>query len=178
VILTFIIDWPILILIGLLFGYGLKGTPSRGFFLSRAFITGKVIVTLFVLIVYYSYLIAPDWMWMYYVADAEMPRWMVFYILILYYFAYAVGFALTVEGRKFHSGYPPFLMIIMIVAEVLLIMGLKARYVVVGSLAEYQAGTAIPLAESSVGQVPTYLTALLLPLGIGFLLWSRKQRFA
>jgi len=177
VVKTFIIDWPILILIGLIFGYGVKGTPPRGFFWTRAFVTGKLILTLFIAIVYYSYTLAPDWMWMYFLDTSALPAWCVWYVLILYYFAYTAGFAITVEGRKSHGWYPPLLMIVMIAAEVLLILALKDRYLAVGTLKEFMAGQAVPLAESQVGTIPAYLTLLLIPLGLICLIWSRKQKF-
>ncbi len=178
VIKTFIIDWPILILIGLIFGYGVKGRPEGSVFFTRAFGSGKFIVTLFVLIVYYSYVLAPDWMWMYYVANSDLPRWMVFYVLGLYYFAFFAGFSLTVEGRKMNRYYPPFLMVVMVLAELALIWGLRERYLAVGTFTDYIAGTTVPLAESAVGTTPMYLSLVLIPIGIGLLVWSRKQRFA
>lgn len=177
VVATFVIDWPVLILIGLIFGYGIKGPLNRSFFFTRAFISGKFVVTLFVIIVYYSYRLAPDWMWMYFVKASDLPGWMVWYMLILYFFAYTSGFAITVEGRKWQGWYPPLLIIAMVVWEVALILALKERYLVVGTQKQFLAGTAAHLAKSTVGTIPVYMTLLLIPLGLGMLLWSRKQKF-
>ena len=176
--LTFIIDWPILILIGLIFGYGVKGTPRGSLFMTRAFITGKMITALFVVIVYYSYLLAPDWMWMYYVRASDLPSWMVWYVLVLYFFAYAIGFCLTVEGAKVARAYPPFLILLMLAAEGVLIWALLDRYIVVGTIEQFLAGTGTALADSVVGGTPTILTVLLIPLSLAFIYWSRRQRFA
>ena len=173
---TFIIDWPILILIGLAFSYGVRGEHSGSLVFSRAWISGKLIVTAFVGIVYYSYLLAPDWMWMYFVPADSLPAWMVFYGLILYYFAYASGFFVGREIAKLSKLLPIVYILLMLAAEGAIIYALRDRYLVVGSLAEFKAGTAVPLAESSVGGLPSVLSALLIPLSLVLILWSRRQK--
>lgn len=172
---TFIIDWPLLILIGLLFGYGVKGKPQGSVLLTRAFISGKFVITLFIIIVFYSYLLAPDWMWMYFAPAETIPMWIVIYVLIMYYFAYAVGFLLQRELAKISSALPVFYVVLMFFAEIGMILSLWDRYSHVGTLAEYQAGTAIPLAESAVGGLPSILTGILFLAGIGLIFWSRRQ---
>ncbi len=176
--LTFIIDWPVVILIGLIFAYGIKGQPQGSVFFTRAFVAGKIILTLFVAIVYYSYWLAPDWMWGYYVRDSELPRWLVFYVLALYYIAYAAGFFIAHEGRKWRTWYPPVVMGLMVVGEALLIMAQQPRYLAVGTYDQFMAGTTQLLSDSAVGTVPGILSGVLIVLGLMALLWSRRQSFA
>lgn len=172
---TFIIDWPVIILIGLLFGYGVKGVPTKSLLCTRAFLSGLLILTLFVILVYYSYSLAPDWMWMYFVTAEALPGWIVFYVMILYYFAYFSGFLLTIEGVKLSRVFPPILMILMVASEVAVILGLKERYINVGTLQEFIHNQTVPLSESAVGTVPAILSLFLIPLGLGFIVWSRRE---
>ncbi len=175
---TFIIDWPALIAIGLLFGYGIKGTPSGSVMRTRAYFSGKIVVTLFVALVYYSYLLAPDWMWMYFVKASDVPSWVVWYVLILYFFAYDVGFFLKGELGKIHKALPVVAIILSLVSAVLVTLPLGDRYMNVGTLEQFQAGQTTRLPQSPVGKVPGNLTAVLLPLGVGLLIWSRRQKLA
>jgi hypothetical protein len=175
---TFIIDWPALIAIGLLFGYGIKGTPTKSVLMTRAYFCGKIVVTLFVALVYYSYLLAPDWMWMYFVKASDVPSWIVWYVLILYYFAFALGFVLKMELAKIHSKLPILAVILAVASAVLVTVPLGHRYMNVGSLEQYQAGQTTPLPQSPVGRVPGNLTGILIPLGFGLIYWSRKEKFS
>lgn len=143
---------------------------------TRAYFSGKLVVTLFVALVYYSYLLAPDWMWMYFVKASDVPEWIVFYVLILYFFAYDVGFFLKVELAKIHRAFPVMALVLSLVAAVLVTIPLGDRYMNVGTLEQFQTGQTVRLPQSEVGKVPGNLTALLLPLGVGLLLWSRRQK--
>ncbi len=145
--------------------------------MTRAYLSGKIIMTLFVALVYYSYLIAPDWMWMYFVRASDVPLWIVIYVLVLYYFAYDAGFFLKFEMGKINKILPPLFMVVCLVWEVGVTMALKERYTLVGSLEQFLHGQGTPLAQSAVGKVPGTLTLVLLPLGVGLLLWSRRQRW-
>lgn len=144
---------------------------------TRAYWSGKLVMTLFVGLVYYSYLLAPDWMWMYFVKASEVPAWITFYVLILYYFAYDAGFFLRFELGKINKAYPILLMIGLLGAAVGVTLPLKDRYLNVGTIEQFQAGQGtIPLPQSAVGKVPGTLSAILLPLSIGLLIWSRRQK--
>lgn len=166
-----------LIFIGLFFGYGIKDTPTGSVMKTRAYISGKIIVTLFIALVYYSYLLAPDWMWMYFVKASDMSSWIVFYILILYYFAYDVGFFLKIELGKLHKVFPLIALGLALAASVAVTLPLHKRYMNVGTLEQFQSGQTTPLPESPVGKVPGTLSAVLLPLAIGLLIWSRREKF-
>ena len=144
---------------------------------TRAYWSGKVIMTLFVALVYYSYLLSPDWMWMYFVRASDVPGWITFYLLILYYFAYDAGFFLKFELGKIKRSYPVLMMLLMLASAVAVVMPLKERYLNVGTLDQFLAGQGtVPLAQSAVGKVPGTLSAILIPLAIGLLLWSRRQK--
>lgn len=146
--------------------------------LTRAYLSGKIVVTSFVVLVYYSYLLAPDWMFMYFAKASELPAWMPFYILILYYFAYDAGFFLKFALGKIHRSFPAVMLLLMLAASVVVVLPIKDRYLNVGTLEQFRAGQTIPLAQSPVGRVPGTLSALLLPLGVGLLVWSRRQKFS
>lgn len=145
---------------------------------TRAYLSGKVIVTLFVALVYYSYLLAPDWMWMYFVKASDLPGWLVFYVLILYYFAYDAGFFLKFETGKIHKLFPALMIVLMVAAAVGVVVPLSDRYLNVGTIEQFYDGNTVPLSESPVGKIPGTLSAVLVPLAIGLLIWSRRQKIA
>lgn len=155
----------------------MKGQAIGSLLKTRAYLSGKGVVTLFIGLVYYSYRLAPDWMHMYFVKAAEVPEWIVFYILFLYYFAYDAGFFLKIELEKIRKGLALAALAVTLAGSVLVVLPIKDRYGRVGTLEEFQAGRAIPLSESPVGRVPATLSLLLLPLGVGLLFWSRRQKF-
>lgn len=154
----------------------MKGTPTGGLIATRAFWSGKLIVLLFAVLVYYSYLLSPDWMWMYFAKASDLPSWFTWYALILYFFAYAAGFFLKFELGKVSKGLPVLLLLAMLAASVGVTLPLKDRYMNVGTMEQYRAGQTTPLNQSPVGKVPGTLSAVLVPLAIGLLVWSRRQK--
>jgi hypothetical protein len=177
VIPTFIIDWPVLLLIGFLFGYGVKGMKTDSVFKTRAFVSGLVIIALFSALVYYSYLLAPDWMFNYFTRASDVPSWLIVYIFVLYFFAYAAGFMLKFELQKMGKGFVIVMGVVLLAASIAVPMALGDRYMMVGTLDQFYDGQAIPLPQSPVGKVPGTLTLVLIPLAIGLLIWSRRQKF-
>jgi hypothetical protein len=167
----------VLLLIGFLFGYGVKGAPTQSVFLTRAYLSGKIVVALFAAIVYWSYRLAPDWMFNYFTRASDVPGWMIAYIFLLYFVAYAAGFAMKFETAKIHKVYPVLLMAVLLGASAGIPLALGERYTLVGSMDQFLAGTAVPLPQSAVGKVPGTLTLAILPIGLGLLWWSRKERF-
>ena len=113
---------------------------------------------------------------MYFVKASVVPPWITFYLLILYYFAYDAGFFLKFELGKIRKSYPILTMLLMLAASVAVVMPLKDRYLNVGTLEQFQAGQTTPLAQSAVGKVPGTLSAVLIPLALGLLFWSRRQK--
>jgi len=165
-----------LITIGLIFGYGVRGRPDKSLLLTRGFLSGLAVVFLFVLLVTYSYLLAPDWMFMYFVEGEEIPYWMVLFILSLYFPAYTAGFFLKMEGERIGRLLPPLLILCGLAASVLVVIPLSDRYLQVGSYADFQAGLTTPLQESPVGRIPGMLSLLLIPAAIGLIIWSRREK--
>ena len=161
----------------MLFGYGVRGKTVRSLLLTRAYLSGKVVVLIFIGLVYYSYRLAPDWMHMYFVKAAEVPEWIVFYILFLYLFPYNAGFFLELEPEKIRPAFAVAGLLLAVTLSVLVVLPVKDRYLRVGTIEEFQTGGGTPLAESPVGRVPGTLSLLLLPLGVGLLFWSRRQKF-
>lgn len=166
-----------LLLIGVIFGYGVKGTPTGSVFMTRAYQTGRIVVALFAILVYYSYRLAPDWMFNYFTKASEVPIWMIIYLFVLYFVAYAAGFLIKFELGKIHKVLPILFGLILLAASVTIPTALGDRYTMVGTIEQFNNGNAVPLAQSAVGKVPGMLTLALVPIGLGFFFWSRKQRF-
>ncbi|MDQ3619937.1 MAG: hypothetical protein M3391_07390 [Actinomycetota bacterium] len=84
-----------LALIGLAFG----GFASRDtWWRSRAFYAGFATAAVFTLVAMLSYLVAPDWMWMYFL-DPDEVAWSLPLIPVGYLFVYVVGFAAAIPLR-------------------------------------------------------------------------------
>ena len=175
---TFIIDWPVLLLIGIIFGYGVKGIPSGSVLKTRAHFSGKLIVAAFAGLAYYSYLLAPDWMFNYFTRASDIPLWIIVYIFVLYFFAYSAGFLLKFELAKMGKGWPIVMGIVLLAACIAVPSAMGSRYMMVGTLEQFQSGQSIPLPQSPVGRIPGTLTLVLVPLAIGLLFWSRRQKFS
>ena len=92
---TFIIDWPVLALIGLAFGWF---ATRDAWWRSRAFYAGFATAAVFTLVAMLSYLVAPDWMWMYFL-DPDEVAWSLPLIPVGYLFVYVVGFAAAIPLR-------------------------------------------------------------------------------
>ena len=115
-------------------------------------------------------------MFNYFTRASDVPPWMIAYIFILYFFAYAAGFMLKFELAKIGKGLSIVMGIILLVASIGVPMALRDRYMMVGTIDQFYDGQAIPLPQSPVGKVPGTLTLVLVPLAIGLLVWSRRQK--
>lgn len=138
VIETFVIDWPILSILGLAFG---AFAPRQRWWRSRAFGAGLVSAIVFTLVALISYVIAPDWMWMYFLDSAEVS-WTVPPILVAYLAAYAMSFAAAVALRDLG---PQLLWLAIAGAalmEVVVVSITWDRYHMIGTRQEWLAGTA------------------------------------
>lgn len=97
---TFLIDWPVLTILGFAFG---AFAPQQRWWRSRAFFAGSASAAVFTLVALVSYLVAPDWMWMYFLDPAGVS-WAVPLILLAYLGVYVIAFASAVAlssvGRK------------------------------------------------------------------------------
>jgi len=144
---TFIIDWPVLILLGLVFGVF---APDERWWRSRAFIGGCVSAVAFTAVALVSYAIAPDWMWMYFLDPSE-ASWAVPLIPAAYMFVFALAFAAAVAIRRASRR--------VVWAAAAIAVGLEAavvaitwdRYHLVGTEREWLEGTAEELFSASPG---------------------------
>jgi hypothetical protein len=136
VIETFIIDWPVLLAIGLAFGGRASGRPAR-----RAFVLGGVAVLVFTATALISYAIAPDWMWMYFIEPAD-AAWSLPLIALGYLFFYIVGFAAGVTLRAMSRPSLWSAIATALVLEVGVVALTWDRYHLVGSAAEWASGRA------------------------------------
>jgi hypothetical protein len=177
VIPTFLIDWPVLLLIGVIFGFGVKNLPSGSVVKTHAFFSGLLVVGIFTAIVFWSYLLAPDWMFNYVVRASEVPTALVVLVLAFYFAAYAAGFLLKFKMQRLGRGALIGLILVLAAGCVIVPVAFGERYTKVGSADEFFNGTAIPLPESEVGKAPATLTLGLLPLGILLIWWSRREKF-
>lgn len=165
-----------LVLIGVIFGFGVKNFPRGKLTRTRAFLSGFVVTAIFSGVVYYSYLLAPDWMFNYVVRASDVPRVVVALIFVGYFLAYALGFWLKIKLDRLGWGPVGLLMLLLAGASAALPMAFGKRYTQVGSYEAFVSGTAVPLAESFVGGTPTYITIALVPVGILLIFWARRER--
>lgn len=179
VVETFIIDWPVLILLGIVFGYGAKQRAEVSLFKSHAFWSGMLIVAAFSALAYWSYILAPDWMFMYVVEAKQVPAILIYGILILYACVYAFGFTAKHELEKISSSLPRLAILICVIAEIGIILSFKDQYINVATRAQFLNGAKelwMPLPKSKVGGFPIgFFGALLVPASVGLLLWARKN---
>ena len=137
-IATFIIDWPVLGLLGFVFGAFATGDA---WWRSRAFRAGLAGATVFTGTAIVSYFVAPDWMWMYLI-DPDPLSWTVPLMVPAYLFVYVVSFAAAVA---LHAARPILVWLAAGVAalmEVAIVAITWDRYHLVGTATEWHRGLA------------------------------------
>ncbi len=150
---TFLIDLPVMSLFGSIYAL-IQKRGKESYLKESAFKLGLLFSTIFIVSVLISFVMAPDWMWMYFPENPKTTLLDIIYLLIfLYYLPFIGGYILTRELMK--KGWIQALSIplISLLGEVFLIIRLWDRYSVVGRREEFLAGTAIPLWKSSVNNV-------------------------
>lgn len=135
---TFIIDWPVLMFLGLLFG---SFAPTDEPWGSRAFKIGAGVAVVFTGTAFASYVVAPDWMWMYFVAPDPIA-WTLPLIAIGYLVTFGLGFAAAQGIRVLGRGYVAGACVAMLIAEVAVVAVTWDRYRAVGTKSEWLAGSA------------------------------------
>jgi len=167
---------------GLFFGFGIKGGQvpgGRSVCRTRAFVVGLLVLTLFNFTVIYSYLVAPDWMFMYFLKAETIPPWMIGYTLLFYYLVFIFGFFLKTELGKIHPILPWMALGISFLGTVGVILPLKKQYLTVTTFEQFHnTGVGLALSQSPVGEIPAYLTPVILMAALLGLLWSRRQQFS
>lgn len=161
---------------GMLFAATMKVSHQGSPLCSRAFIAGSVVVCLFIAIVAYSYILAPSWMFMYFVDPTLVPTWLIVYFLLLYYVTYVLGFLLHRELHRLSSTVGWVALGIMLVASVAVIAPLWEEYTTVATYHDFQEGVGgVPLNESALGRFATPATGVLLVVALSSLYWARRQ---
>jgi hypothetical protein len=172
VVATFIIDWPVLLAIGLLFG---GWAPVRPFD-SRPFVIGGMVSVVFTATALISYAIAPDWMWMYFI-DPSTAVWTIPVITLGYLFFYVLGFAAAVSLRAYSRMALKAAIASALLLEAAVVALTWDRYHLIGSAIEWGTGRAHELFSLSptgpartIGLLgPFFLAAL----GVGiYLVWK------
>lgn len=135
---TFIIDWPICVFIGLVFG---AFAPRARWWRSRAFAFGLLTVCVFTATAIVSYLIEPDWMWMYFL-DPKSVAWSVPFLAIGYVLTFALAFAGAIALRDIGGRAVWTAAALALAAEVVVVAITWDRYHRVGSRAEWAGDSA------------------------------------
>jgi hypothetical protein len=149
---TFVIDWPVLVAIGLVFGLVAYGQAWR----SLPFYAGLVTCLAFTGAAIISYTVAPDWMWGYYIKPwADAPAMIA--ALVAYVAVFAGSFAIALRLRESEGSRGVWVALVLCGVAAVMILALTwDRYHLVGSAAEWHAGNADELLTTdAVGAVKT-----------------------
>ncbi len=149
VVPTFIIDTPAVFALGVLLSFlALETRARRPFYAVWPFVPAMAICTLFLGTAVLSYLVAPDWMYLYYFPRPELGLARLAYMAaVLYYAPCALGFAIGLDLRRRSRIKALLLLLAAGLCEFLVIRTVYDRYAFVGTRKEWLAGSAIPLAE-------------------------------
>lgn len=177
-ILTLLIDPPFVLFLGVLFACALSLTSRVRIRHSRALWGGLALLTIFNIAVAFSYWHYPDWMWMYLFASAQWSSWIqigaLVCIIAAYYLLFLLGFYWGIRSRvRFGRAWPIGLIFLALCGLVILVT--FDQYYHVGSLAEYRAGTALPLATSSLTPIFNTMFLCIATLGPLLIWWARRE---
>ena len=172
---TFIIDWPVLTFIGLLFGVF---APEHSPWSARAFKAGLVTSVAFTATAFVSYVVAPDWMWMYFL-DPDAVAWSLPVIAIAYPATFVLGFAAALGLRSVSRSLVFVAAAASLVAEAVILGLTWDRYRFVGSTKQWLTDQAVPL----FGGSPEGPVRVITPLGpvfavvfVAALVWTWRSR--
>lgn len=172
---TFIIDWPVLLLLGFVFGGRAAGDP---WWQTRAFAAGTVSAAAFAAVALVSYSVAPDWMWMYFLDPSDV-RWAVPLMAPAYLFVFWVAFAAAVAARRLGPAALWTGAAGAIALEVAVVAITWDRYHLVGTARDWVTGTAHELITASpAGPVRTIglLGPLFLAVTVAAYVYASRSR--
>jgi hypothetical protein len=142
---TFIIDWPVLLFLGILFG---AFAPADGWWRSRAFKAGSVAAVVFTVVAFASYAVAPDWMWMYFI-DPGDAAWALPGLAVAYVATYLLGFAAAIGLKPLGTKALACAGGAAVLAEIGVLALTWSRYHLVGTRSEWLRGDAHELLSVS-----------------------------
>ena len=166
-------------LFGFLFSKFAPEIPKDGWLRTPAFLHGIVYTTIFSSSALICYLVAPDWMWMYFIPDGTTPSPILIYVFIfLYYVPYIAGFFIGVHLRQ---SIPRAWMLgigISFAFMVLITWALWERYTVVGTTAEFLSGSGkhLFLEKHSVSNILNFYPVVM--IGYIIIIWRRFSKSA
>jgi uncharacterized protein (DUF362 family) len=142
-------DYGFLFLVGLVFGVftSRQCRKSGTLFRNRYFLAALLFQSVFCMpLAVYCYAIFPDWCWMYWLEASEVPPAWVFLAFGCYYLFMAAGFGIGAKSADTKGQQAGLRLLGYSLAVLLLLLAVFSRRLVfVGTLAEFQAGTARPL---------------------------------
>jgi hypothetical protein len=142
---TFIIDWPVLLFLGTLFGWF---APAESWWRSRAFRAGAITALVFTIIAFVSYALAPDWMWMYFFTPSKVA-WTLPGIAVGYLLMFVVGFGASIALKPLGAKVVASVAVGLLAGELGIVAITWSRYHLVGTKQEWLNGNAHELFTSS-----------------------------
>lgn len=148
---TFLIDAPVMVVLGMLYT-PLERELEKPFYRTKTFLAGCRLAGLFVALVMASYVLYPDWMWMYFVSTkalglSQQIAIVGYVFLLLYVIPFVAGYfwGITFSSKNKFVWWAG--IILNVVIEVLLIVILWDRYRAVGTREEFLQGTTLSLTD-------------------------------
>lgn len=142
---TFIVDWPVHLLLGLVFGA--FATP-HAWWRARAFRLGFVCSAVFAATAIVGYLVSSDWMWGYFLDPSDVA-WSVPFVIAGFLFCFFLGFTCALALRPLGRGMLLLACGGAIGLEVLTLALTWDRYRMIGTATEFKAGEAANLLSLS-----------------------------
>lgn len=174
---TFIIDWPVLVFIGLFFGaFAGEDQPWR----SRAFKAGCIAAVVFSAIAFISYVVAPDWMWMYFI-DPDAVAWTLPLIALGYLATFGLGFAAALGLKLLSLTYVVAAAFAAIVAEVVVVAMTWDRYRSVGTTQQWlsdEAASLLTLSPEGPVRVISAFGPIFVAVFVVVFIWTLRGRRA
>lgn len=177
---TFLIDAPVMVILGMLYT-PLEREPEKPFYRAKTFLASCRLAGLFVALVMASYVLYPDWMWMYFVSTKALGLTLqiaiVSYIFLMLYVVpfiagYFWGSTFRTNKKAWWAG-----IILNLALEGLLIFALWDRYSAVGTREEFLQGVTVSVSDFHLLGVLLNGGGILLVI-FGVWQWLRLRRTA
>jgi hypothetical protein len=135
----------VLLFLGILFG---SFAPAGDWRRSRPFVAGLATALAFTAIAFISYAVAPDWMWMYFLAPSDVA-WALPGIAVGYVAVFVLGFAAAVGLKPLGARVLATAAITMLIGEIGVVALTWSRYHLIGTRQEWVTGNAHELFTAS-----------------------------